>query len=243
MVDLLDPRPGDRLLEIAAGSGDTGFLAATRIRPGGSLLSTDSSPEMVESARRRAAELGCADVTFATADATALGLPDGSFDGVLCKFGLMLVPERAEAAAEIARVLRPGGRAVIAVWAEPARNPLMTVAGRAAVELGLTDPPDPGLPGPFRLSDPHELHSLIESTGLTVTTIDEVPVLWTAASLDEWWASTCDMSPSLGALLARLPADAQRSIPERAGRLLAPFVANDGSLAVPGVARAVLAQR
>ena len=154
MVDLLEPRPGQRVLELAAGPGETGFLALAGIRPDGELLSTDAAPEMVEIARRRALELELTGVRFGVEDAADLSLGDEAVDAVLCRFGLMLVPEMERAAAEIARVLRPGGRAVIAVWASSHVNPWMTAPGRAALELGLTGPPDHDAPGPFRLADP-----------------------------------------------------------------------------------------
>ncbi len=124
MVELLEPAPGERVLELAAGPGETGFRALPLIQPDGQLLSTDVAPEMVEVARRRASELGLANVHFAVENAAALSLPDDSADAVLCRFGLMLVPEMDRAAAEIARVLRPAGRAVLAVWASSRLNPL-----------------------------------------------------------------------------------------------------------------------
>ena len=115
LVELLDPAPGQAVLELAAGPGDTGFLALRRLRPGGRLVSTDVAPEMVEAARRRADELGVEGVSFAVEDAASLGFADGSFDGLLCRWGLMLVPDMAAVAAEMRRVVRPGGRVAVAV--------------------------------------------------------------------------------------------------------------------------------
>ena len=83
---------------MAAGPGDTGFLALTQLQPGGHLLSTDVAPEMVEAARRRAVELGLDDVTFAVEDAAALTFDDDAFDGILCRWGLMLIPDMDAAA-------------------------------------------------------------------------------------------------------------------------------------------------
>ena len=180
MIELLDPRPGQTVLEIAAGPGATGFQLLPRIQPGGQLISTDAAPEMVDVARRRAAELGLPGVSFAVEDAANLSFDDDSVDGVLCRFGIMLVPEMERTAAEMARVLRPGGRVVLAVWASSRLNPWMTAPGRAALELGLTDPPDPEAPGPFRLADPEQLRSIVESGGLEIQVVEEVPVTWAA---------------------------------------------------------------
>ncbi len=239
MVDLLDPRPGQRLLEIAAGPGETGFLALARVQPDGTLLSTDAAPEMVEVARRRAEELGLAGVRFGVEDAAALSLGEDAVDGILCRFGLMLVPEMERVPIEIARVLRPGGRAVLAVWASSRLNPWMTATGRAALELGLTDPPDLDAPGPFRLSEPERLRSVVGVGGLEIEALEDVPVTWAARSLDEWWEATCDMSPTLRTILARLDEDETATLRRRAEANLDEYLAADGSLAVPGLARVV----
>jgi SAM-dependent methyltransferase len=242
MVELLEPRPGLRLLELAAGPGETGFRALARIRPGGELLSTDVAPEMVEVARRHAEELGLEDVRFAVENAAGLSLPDASADAVLCRFGLMLVPEMDRAAAEISRVLRPGGRAVLAVWASSRLNPWMTAGGRAAVELGLVEPPDRDAPGPFRLSDPDRLRSVVAASGLEIESVEEVPVAWAASSLDEWWETAHDTSRMLATLLERLTPQEARALRARSEAYLHEYVADDGSIAVPGLARVVAAR-
>jgi SAM-dependent methyltransferase len=241
MVELLDPAPGQRILELAAGPGETGFRTLAKIQPKGELLVTDIAPEMVDAAKRRAVELGLENVRFGVEDMAELSLPDQSFDGVICRFGLMLVPEMDRAAGQIARVLRPGGKAVLAVWGSPERNPWMTATGRASVELGLVDPPDRDAPGPFRLSDPERLKSVIETAGLEVAQLEEADVSWEAVSVDEWWDASCDMSPTLGVLLAQLPAGGATELRSRAAAHLDEYLAADGSVTVPGLARIVVA--
>ena len=241
MVELLDPRPGQLLLELAAGPGETGFRALPLLQPGGELLSTDVAPEMVEVARRRAAELRLSGVRFAVENAADLTLADAAVDAVLCRFGLMLVPEMDRAAAEIARVLRPGGRAVLAIWASSRLNPWMTAGGKAALELGLTDPPDKQAPGPFRLSEPGRLRAVVEATGLTVERVEDVPVAWAASSLDEWWEASKDTSRMLTTLLARLTEDEAQALRTLAETHLQEYVADDGTIAVPGLARVLVA--
>ena len=242
MLDLLDAQPGDRILELAAGPGETGFKILPRIQPGGELLSTDGAPAMVEAARRRAAELGLVGVQFGVEDAAALSVASSTIDGVICRFGIMLVPEMERVASEIERVLRPGGAAVLAVWASTRVNPWMTAPGKAALELGFTEPPDPVAPGPFRLSDPDRLRAVMTSGGLSLETVEDVRVNWIAGSLDEWWETTCDTSRMLTTLLARLTTDEGAALRTGAERHLAEFVRPDGSIAAPGLARVVLAR-
>jgi SAM-dependent methyltransferase len=242
-VALLDPKPSDTVVELAAGPGDTGFLAAERVGPAGRLLSTDVAPEMVDVARRRAAELGLEDVEFLVADAAALPFDEASVDGILCRFGLMLVPDPAQALGEIARVLRPGGSVALAVWADPVENDWMTAAARTAVELGLVERPDPSAPGPFRLSDAGELDELVESAGLRVDALEDVALTWRASSLQEWWEATLDMSRMLATLVARITPGEAAAVRAGAEERLSRYVAADGSVAVPGLARALLASR
>lgn len=243
MVDLLAPEPGDTLLDLAAGPGDTGFLAASHLGRDGRLISTDAAPEMVGAARRRGEELGVTNVDFRVADMTATGLPAGSVDRILCRFGIMLVPDREAAAREIARVLRPGAMAALAVWAEPEANEWITAAGRAALSLGLMQRPAPDEPGPFRLADTRELRAVLERGGLRVSVLDDVGIVWRARSADEWWETTADTSRMLATVIAGSGESEIEALRAAAVGLLARHVAADGSLTVPGLARVALVER
>src|SRR5262249_11799083 len=118
LVKSLDPRSGQRVLEIAAGPGDTGLLAAKYLG-NGRLVSTDLSPEMVDAAGKRGAELGIQNAEYRVLDAQHMDLADASFDGVICRWGFMLMPNPAAALGECRRVLAPGGRLVFAVFTGP----------------------------------------------------------------------------------------------------------------------------
>jgi SAM-dependent methyltransferase len=244
LVELLDPRPGETILELAAGPGDTGLLAAGALAPGGRLVSTDIAPEMVEAARRRAAELALGElVSFAVEDMESLSFADASFDGALCRWGLMLVPDMQAAATEITRILRPEGRTALAVWADPDDNDWMTAAGRSALELGLVERPDPDAPGPFRLAREGALESLLTEAGLAVERVEDVSVTWRAASLDAWWEIARDTSRSLAVILESTTAEDAEAIRAGAERRLERYVEADGSLTVPGRTYVALARR
>ena len=211
--------------------------------PGGRLVTSDVAPEMVDVARRRATELGVSDIEFAIEDAASLSFDDGSFDGVLWRWGPMLVPDMEAAIGEVRRVLRPGGRAAIAVWASPSANEWMTASGRAALELGLVDPPDRDAPGPFRLAGDGLLSEALEHGGLHVDVVEDVALTWQAPSLGEWWSISLDMSRTLALLAERLTPDELTAVEKRAEELLAGYVQPDGTLAVPSLARVALATR
>ena len=114
-------QPGERVLDVACGTGLVAFAAARAVGPQGRVLGVDLAGQMVDAATQRAAGLQLPNVAFARMDAETLALPDGGFDVVLCALGLMYVPEPEQALREIRRVLRPGGRMVLAVWGERSR--------------------------------------------------------------------------------------------------------------------------
>ena len=110
--------PGKRVLDVACGTGIVTFKAATLVAPGGEVTGTDISEEMVAIARDRARTLAIANVAFERMDAEELKFEAGTFDVALCALGLMYAPDPERAVAEMYRVLKPGGRAVCAVWGE-----------------------------------------------------------------------------------------------------------------------------
>jgi ubiquinone/menaquinone biosynthesis C-methylase UbiE len=121
LMALAAPRPGEQVLDVACGTGLVALAAAQAVGPQGRVLGTDLSDHMVDAARQRAAQRGVVQLGFARMDAEQLALPDGGFDLALCALGLMYVPEPGQALSEMRRVLRPGGRVVLAVWGERAR--------------------------------------------------------------------------------------------------------------------------
>ena len=137
MLDRAALRPGDRVLELASGPGGVALAAAPRVAPGGEVVVSDVVAEMTAIAAARAAALGLDNVTARVLDLEAVDEPDGAFDVVLCREGLMFATDPARAAAELLRVLRPGGRAVVAVWGPRERNPwLSRVFDAVTAELG-----------------------------------------------------------------------------------------------------------
>ncbi|MBT2322281.1 methyltransferase domain-containing protein [Variovorax paradoxus] len=118
LLAMAAPRPGERVLDVACGTGLVAFEAARTVGPAGSVLGVDLSGGMVDAARQRAWPNALSNVRFARMDAEALALPDASFELVLCALGLMYLPDPAQALREMRRVLRPGGRIALAVWGE-----------------------------------------------------------------------------------------------------------------------------
>lgn len=234
MVDALAPQPGDRVLELAAGPGDTGFMAAELIAPGGTLICSDGAEAMLEIARERAAAQHISNVEFRQLELEWIDMETASVDGVLCRWGIMLIADPEAAAREIRRVLRPGGRAALAVWDTRERNPWATIPRRAMVELGHAEPPDPSIPNQFSLAGDGVLAELLHGAGFLDVKLAPVAMQRGFASVDEYLAETAEMSPSLGVELAELSAAERQAIRERVAEEARPFTDDDGSLVLPG---------
>src|SRR5688500_12993445 len=109
IVDRVDPQPGETILDVAAGTGDLGFLAAERVGDEGGVICSDFAPEMVEAARRNGAARGLENVEFRVLDAESMDLADNSVDGVVSRWSYMLMADPGKALGETHRVLRDGG--------------------------------------------------------------------------------------------------------------------------------------
>jgi ubiquinone/menaquinone biosynthesis C-methylase UbiE len=235
MVDSLGLQPGQRVLELAAGPGDTGFMAAELVRPGGTLISSDGAEPMIEVARARAAQLGIDNVEFRQLELEWIDLETASVDAVLVRWGIMLTVDPPAAAHEIRRVLRPGGHAALAVWAALERNPWAMIPGRALVELGYAEPPDPSLPGPFSLAEDGRLAEVLEDAGFTDVEVISVALERRSAGAQEMIAESANCSPGFGATYGELSPEQQAEVAAHMTAAAAPYTAPDGSVTLPGV--------
>jgi ubiquinone/menaquinone biosynthesis C-methylase UbiE len=233
MVEHLSLQPGQRVLDLAAGPGDTGFLAAELVRPGGTLISSDASQAMIGVARGRARDLGVSNVEFKRMELEWIDLDTASVDAALCRFGLMLAADPGAALQEIRRVLRPGGAVALAVWDTPDRNIWATIPDRALVELGHSEPTEPTGPGMFVLADASLLRDLLESAGFLEVVIDHVDLNRSAATVEDYMASQLDLSRSLADTRERLSDQEWNEVTQRVASLAEPYTAHDGSVQFP----------
>jgi SAM-dependent methyltransferase len=233
MIDQLALQPGQTVLELGAGAGDTGFLAAELIRPGGKLISSDAADAMVEVARARSRELGIDNVEFKRLDLEWIDLETATVDAALCRWSLMLIVDPAAALREIRRVVTPGGRIAAAVWDEASRNPWATTPIRALVELGHAEPPDPGEPGMFALAGDELLPELLEAAGFTEIVFEAVTLDRARPSVDDYIDEQLELSLRFAEPFERLDETGQQRVRERIGQLAAPFVQQDGSVRFP----------
>ncbi|MFL5849994.1 MAG: class I SAM-dependent methyltransferase [Solirubrobacteraceae bacterium] len=228
MLDRAALRPGERVLELAGGAGGLGMAAAEQVGPDGEVVLSDVAAEMTAIAARRAAARGIGNVTARELDLEGIAEPDASFDVVLCREGLMFALDPAQAAGEIRRVLRPGGRFAVAVWGPRERNPWLGIVLDAVSEqLGAPVPP-PGIPGPFSLGDAAELRGLLDAE------VEEVSVPLRVPSFDAWWSRTTALAGPLAKMLAVQPPETIEAIRHRAREAVRSYETADG-LELPGI--------
>jgi SAM-dependent methyltransferase len=204
LVDRVDPQPGQVVLDLAAGTGETGFLAAARLGPSGRLISGDREPGMIEAAERLAAEEGVTNAEFRLLVGERLDLDGASVDGVLNRFGYILRGDPPLVLREVGRVLRPGGRLAFAVWAERERNPWMTVPAGVMVERGHLRPQSDD---EVRLSarrNPESIRRLLTDAGFGDPEIEEMPLAYSFADSDELWFFVSELRGPVALALADL---------------------------------------
>lgn len=241
LVAAVDVRPGDRVLELAAGPGSLGATWSRLTGPTGHVVLSDVAPGMVEVATIRNAQHDNVDV--AVVDASAIARPDASFDVVACRMGLMFTPDPAVAVAEIHRVLRSGGRFGALTWGGIEHNPWMTCVGMAAMMNGVVSGGPPVGPGTiFSLSDPEDLARLVESGGFADVRVDEVETTFRAASIGAHVATVSSLAAPLAAAFAAATPDQLAGVERTAAELAAGYTSDDG-LALPGRALLVTGHR
>jgi SAM-dependent methyltransferase len=189
---------------------------------------------MLDSARARAAELGIANVEFQTIDAEWIDLPTAHLDGVLARWGYMLLADPAAALRETRRVLRPGGRVALAAWADPAENPWTAVAMQEVREIAGIDEPDLDAPNMFAFRDPARIRSLLEETGFTDIVVEQLDIVFCYEDLDAWWDVALDLSTSLAEQVSAISPAQRDDLRDAIDARLADYVAADGTVALPG---------
>jgi SAM-dependent methyltransferase len=223
-----------RVLELACGPGGVGMAAAEIVGPDGAVVLSDFAPEMTAIAAERAKVAGLTNVTTREVNLEQIDYPEATFDAVLCREGLMLVPDPASAVREARRILRPDGRAVFTVWGPRQCNPWLGLLFDAVTaQLGMPVPP-PGVPGPFSLDARGALDALLLAAGFTDVAVREIPMPMHTSSVDDWWSVVPSLAGPVAPLLASLPAEATAAIRAHVDAAMADFATPNG-YELPGV--------
>jgi SAM-dependent methyltransferase len=233
MVDAVAPQPGQRVLELAAGLGETGLLAAELVAPVGGAIISDQAEAMLAGARARAAELGLSNIEFQVINAEWIDLPVASVDVVLCRWGYMLMADPAAAMRDARRVLRSGGRIALAVWDNIEHNPWAALPGLELRERGLSAPPSPGTPGPFALGRAEGVYELLEQAGFAEVNVESIELHRRHASFEQFWETTLDLSRAFHDAVLERPEGEIEQIKAAIQARIAQFETPGGMLDIP----------
>ena len=237
LVQNADPQPGQTLLEIAAGTGDLGFRLAERVGEAGRVISTDFAPEMVDVARRNGNARGLANVEYRALDAERLDLEDESVDGVVCRWGYMLMADPAAALKQSRRVLRSGGPLCFAVWRTPDVNPWAAVPAVTLVQRGHMPPPEPGAPGMFAMGDGNRTVELVRAGGFVEPKFEEITFSFKYSDDDDFWDAIVRLAGPLARAINALPEQERRDTRAAIIDNIAPWTRTGRSVNVASSAR------
>lgn len=169
LLERMQPQRGDRVLDVACGTGVVARQVAPMVRDSGRVIGIDPSPAMLAVAHKAAAEAGLA-VQWEEGRAESIPFPDDSFDLVLCQMGLQFFPDKPAALREMRRVLAPGGRLAVSVWEGLEKHPVFNAAnGSIERHTGV-----PAVAVPFSMGDPEELRALLADAGLDSISVEQV---------------------------------------------------------------------
>jgi SAM-dependent methyltransferase len=194
---------------------------------------------MLAAAGRRAAAKGLTNVDYRECGAEDLPFPNATFDSVSCRFGFMFIPDIDKAVSEIARVLKPGGRAATAVWAGPDQNPWATIAGAAMATEIEPVAPDPDAPGMFRCATPDAISARFRGAGLHDVAEWDVPTLMETESAEQYWYFVTELTAPVIAALATVDQATRDRIGARAIEAARAYE-SDGKARLPGMARCIV---
>jgi SAM-dependent methyltransferase len=222
LIQLAGIGPGDAVLDVAAGYGEPGLSAARAVGPGGRVVCTDISAEMLAVGRERAAAGELDNIEFLEGDAEELAFAEASFDAVLSRQGLQFLPDVAGVLARLRGFLKPRGHLAAAVWGPPAAVQFAAPVPLIRAELQLPPPPA-GIPGPFALADAGQLAELVLAAGFAnveTGTLTAVYQLGSPELATRWLRA---VAPPISALVDTQPPDVRGRLWAKVTQAWAPY--------------------
>jgi ubiquinone/menaquinone biosynthesis C-methylase UbiE len=243
MLDAAGLRPGARVLDLAAGSGDQTVVAARRVGSSGSVLAIDISASMIAAAEEVFRAAGVSNVATVVSDIQQLELEPESFDAAICRLGLMFLPSPESGLRRVREALKPGARLGALVWSSEDRNPYMATVVAIVREMGRMPEPRPTILRAMSLGAPGALERALVAAGFVDVSVRPVLIVRDFASVEETLEVLREGSSPQQELLREL-SDAERAeVWQEAARRLQAFRKPDGSVSVPGEALLASAAR
>lgn len=239
MLKLAALEPGQGVLELGAGLGATGLVAAAQVGEEGKVVLSDAAPKMLDRLRERTKGLDHVEVQELFAE--ALKFDTARADVVLARWVYFLLLDPVAALQETRRVLAPGGRVVLAAWTGAEENPWRGATLPALRDRGLIG--DPDRPGPqiFAWADRERIDVALDASGFFDFNFTKVGFTFDFPSVDDWWDMMLDLSPELAKQIGEISPEERDELTDELIRDLAPWTRPDGSLVLPAQTHVVRA--
>ncbi len=205
LIETVQLREDDIVLDIATGTGEPGLTAATQVKKG-KVIGTDVAEAMISLAQENAKKRGISNYHAQVNDASHLPFQDNTFSVILCRFGVMYFADPQADIKEMVRVLKHSGRIACSAWSQPEKNPWATTSGRTVQEILQLSPPEPNAPGIFRHAQPGSLAKLFQGAGLRNIREIEVKGELLFDSAEQYWEYTMDVIAPVAVALSKVDA-------------------------------------
>ena len=212
LVELARIKPGDRVLDIATGSGEPGLTAARKVGANGLIIATDQSTAMLDLARERVATLGLPNVRFVETDAESLAVNERDFNAAICRWGLMFVPDLDAVSRRIAQLLVAGGIFATSVWGPAEKVPMIAAGDDQVRALANLPAPPPGAPSPLKLADTRPLERALANAGFKDIRVEPINVRFKFDSPEAFTEQRRAMSTPFRTMLEKQTPELQRKI-------------------------------
>ena len=238
LADAIDARPGQRILDVSTGVAEPAVALARLVGPEGSIVATDQSAGMLAVAAERIKKEGLSNIELVEVDTEVLNLPEDEFDGAVCRWGLMFLPDLHAGLQAIRRSLKPGAKFAAVVWGTPDKVPFMSLP--MAVAQQVLDPgpppPPPDAPNVFSLGADGMLQSALKAAGFKNVVEDTLQIRFDLESPQKYIEFLGDLAPPVRAMLAGRAADQIEQFWGAVASKAGAFVDEDGNFGIPNTA-------
>jgi SAM-dependent methyltransferase len=212
LIELAGVQTGWRVLDIATGIGEPAVSAARKVGPTGKVLAVDHAAGMLRAARTRAAQLGITNIEFRLLDAGGIEVPERDFNAILCRWGLMFLPDLTGALSRMRALLADGGRLAAAVWSTPDKVPMISLAGEAVRKIAKLPPPPPGSPDPCRLCDQAALERSFKAAGFSDVVLEPMTIVYEFKTPEDFAQFRYDVSTPFRTMVEQLDSATRKQV-------------------------------
>lgn len=230
LIETLHIKGDEHVLDVASGPGEPG-LTLSALLPQGKVTAIDLSEKMVTLANENAQRRDIRNYKSIVSNATELPFENNAFDDVICRFGIMFFPDIAKGLTEMTRVLKPGGKLAVAVWAAPELNPFLTLLGQTVMEKLDLPKPDPDAPNIFRCAPPGYTNKLFTGAGLVNIAEKNIKGEMWYDSPEQYWELSSDVAGPIMEVMKNAPTEVVEDIKATVIKRTATFL-SDGKLSI-----------